>query len=79
MEGDEGDGDSNLRFGGGVSEIIWQQTSKADWHRCRARVHSFIAVVLFIWLVVLCFEISPKLSFWIKSGLNKRLINHLCK
>jgi len=27
------------------------------------RVHSFMALVLFIWLVVLCFEISPKLTF----------------
>lgn len=27
------------------------------------RVHSFMAALLFIWLVVVCFEVSPKLAF----------------
>jgi hypothetical protein len=62
------DNDPNLGFDGGVSaitlmmEIIADRLSKADWNPCRARVHSFLAVVLFIWLVLLCFEVSPKLN-----------------
>jgi hypothetical protein len=63
------DKDPNLGFDGGVLrisvdvEIIADRLSKVDCNPCRARVHSFMVVVLFIWPVVLCFEVSPKLSF----------------
>jgi hypothetical protein len=44
-------------------EIIADRLSKADWNPCRARIHSFMAVVLFIWLVVLLLRGISKIKF----------------